>query len=252
MTASPLPRPAEPLVIVGAGPIGLAAAAQAHSRGLPTLVLEAGRGGASVRDWGHVRLFSAWSELVDPVAEKLLAGTGWDRPDPDSYPTGTDWAEQYLAPLAAALGATDRGRGPLRQRVVGVAKRGRDRLVDSGREEAPFTVHVRDACRTGPGSRPLRSSTRRAPGTGPNPLGGDGLPAIGEDTHAGRIAYDIPDFTDPQVAARYAGKHVAVAGTGASAQNTLVGLSGLADQPPGTTGLLAGAPGRHRRRVRWR
>ena len=32
----------QPLVIVGAGPIGLAAAAHAQSRGLPTVVLEAG------------------------------------------------------------------------------------------------------------------------------------------------------------------------------------------------------------------
>ena len=116
MTASPLPSPSEPLVIVGAGPIGLAAAAHAHSRGLPTLVLEAGHEAATaVRDWGHVRLFSPWRELVDPAAEKVLADTGWLRPDPDSYPTGHDWVDQYLAPLAAALAATDAGRGPVRQ-----------------------------------------------------------------------------------------------------------------------------------------
>ena len=62
-----------PVVIIGAGPIGLAGAAHAQSRGLETIVLEAGESaGAAVREWGHVRLFSPWSELADPVAAALL------------------------------------------------------------------------------------------------------------------------------------------------------------------------------------
>lgn len=223
-----------PLVIVGAGPIGLAAAAHARSRGLPTLVLEAGAGaGTSVREWGHVRLFSAWRELVDPAAEELLSPTGWTTPDPDTYPTGSDWVEQYLVPLAAALDATDEVSVRFEHRVVGVARQGRDRLVDSGREDAPFTVQVDT-----PGGRVRLAAAAvvDASGTwtGPNPLGGDGLPALGEAEHASRIFYGIPDFADPAVAARYAGKRVAVAGRGASAQNTLVGLSGLAAEVPGT------------------
>ena len=46
----------------------------------------------------------------------------------------------------------------------------------------------------------------------PNPLGGDGLPALGERAAADRIAYRVPDLTDPAVRARYAGKRIAVAG----------------------------------------
>ena len=183
MTASPLPSPAEPLVIVGAGPIGLAAAAHAHSRGLSTLVLETGsQAGASVREWGHVRLFSPWRELIDPAAESLLARTGWGRPDPDSYPTGDDWVEQYLAPLAAALDATDLVEVRFGSRVVGVAKQGRDRLVDSGRESAPFTVHVESGSSR---TRLAASAVIDASGTWtvPNPLGADGLPALGEAEH---------------------------------------------------------------------
>jgi NADPH-dependent 2,4-dienoyl-CoA reductase/sulfur reductase-like enzyme len=223
-----------PIVIVGAGPIGLAAAAQAQSRGLPALVLEAGtEAGAAVREWGHVRLFSAWRELVDPAAEALLTPTGWKRPDPDTYPTGSEWAEDYLAPLAAALDATDAVTVRYRSRVVGVARQGRDRLVDSGREGAPFTVHVQTPHGR---DRLLAAAVIDASGTwgGPNPLGGDGLPALGEDEHADRITYGIPDFGDPMVAARYAGKRVAVAGRGASAQNVLVGLAALAEENPGT------------------
>ena len=46
--------------------------------------------------------------------------------------------------------------------------------------------------------------------------------------------YGIPDLGDPAVAQRYAGKHIAVAGRGASAQNTLVALTDLARTHPGT------------------
>ena len=116
-----------PVVVVGAGPIGLAAAAQLLDRGLEPLVLEAGpAAGASVRQWHHVRLFSRWGELVDPAAEKLLARTGWRSADPDTYPTGAEWAQHYLRPLADALGQRTR----FGARVIGVARRGRDRVVD--------------------------------------------------------------------------------------------------------------------------
>ena len=47
-----------PVVVVGAGPVGLAAAAHLLERGLEPLVLEAGdQVGAAIREWGHVRLF---------------------------------------------------------------------------------------------------------------------------------------------------------------------------------------------------
>ena len=70
--------------------------------------------------------------------------------------------------------------------------------------------------------------------TQPNPLGADGYPALGERENADRITYGIPDFNDPGVAARYAGKHVAVAGKGASAQGVLIGLAQLAQQDADT------------------
>src|SRR4051794_38295299 len=93
-----------PVVVIGAGPQGLAAAAQLTERGLEPLVLEAGAGPATaVREWSHVRLFSPWPELVDPSAARLLAPTGWTAPT-SGYPTGGEWIAEYLAPLAAALG----------------------------------------------------------------------------------------------------------------------------------------------------
>ena len=62
----------------------------------------------------------------------------------------------------------------------------------------------------------------------------EGMPALGEKAHADQITYGIPDLDDAGTQQRYAGKHVVVAGTGASAQNTLVGLIELARTAPGT------------------
>jgi NADPH-dependent 2,4-dienoyl-CoA reductase/sulfur reductase-like enzyme len=224
-----------PLVIIGAGPIGLAAAANAAERGLEFVVLEAGpSAGAAVDEWAHVRLFSAWRELIDPAARRLLDATGtWTAPEEDSYPTGGQWRQAYLQPLADLLDTLPGGTLRYGTRVVGVSRAGRDLLVDSGRESDPFAVHLH-----GPvgHERLLASAVVDASGTWtqPNPLGADGYPALGEPDHADRIGYGIPDFTDPVVAARYAGKHVAVAGKGASAQGVLIGLATLAQADPAT------------------
>ncbi|PZT68870.1 flavoprotein [Streptomyces sp. SW4] len=220
-----------PVVVIGAGPVGLAAAAHLTERGIEPLVLEAGASaGAAVREWSHVRLFSPWGEVVDPVAEKLLAPTGWTRPDPATYPSGRDWAERYLQPLADVLG--DRVR--LGATVTGVSKAGRDRIVDSGREAQPFVVHAEYA--DGREERILARAVIDASGTWttPSPAGGCGLPALGEKAAADRITYRVPDLDDPAVRARYAGKRTAVIGSGASAFTALACLAGLAESGDGT------------------
>jgi len=131
-----------PVVVIGAGPQGLAAAAHLLERGIEPLVLEAGDGPASaVAEWGHVRLFSPWPELVDKAAARLLAPGGWAAPG-QGYPTGAEWVAGYLRPLAEALD----GRVRYAAMVTGVSRKGRDRLVDAGRGDQAFTVHV-----TGPG-----------------------------------------------------------------------------------------------------
>ncbi|MCO3047960.1 FAD-dependent oxidoreductase, partial [Pseudomonas aeruginosa] len=80
-----------PVVVIGAGPVGLAAAAHLLARDLNPLVIEAGnQAGASISQWGHVSMFSPWEYNVDKEAAKLLAATGWEAPRPDTYPTGRE------------------------------------------------------------------------------------------------------------------------------------------------------------------
>ena len=224
-----------PVVVIGAGPSGLAAASYATERDMDFVVLEAGGdAGAAVGQWAHVRLFSAWRELIDPAARRLLEAAGtWTAPDGDAYPTGGEWRDQYLRPLADLLAASPRGTVRYGAQVTGVSRAGRDLLVDSGRENDPFAVHFEASAGR---ERLLARAVVDASGTWtqPNPLGADGYPALGERENADRITYGIPDFNDPVVAARYAGRHVAVAGKGASAQGVLIGLAQLARRDAAT------------------
>ena len=234
-----------PVVIVGAGPQGLAAAAHLTERGMDAVVLErGGSSGTAVSEWGHVRLFSGWSELVDAAARRLLGAS--DRTVPAAgYPTGAEWVEDYMVPLAHVLG--DRVQYDVT--VTGVSRRGRDKLVDGGRGDESFTVHTRD--RDGLEGRLDARAVIDASGTWgqPNPAGADGYPAVGETASEPRISYRIPaDVSE------YAGRHVAVIGSGHSAAHAVLRLGELVRSAPGTrvtwllrrageTNVFGGGPG---------
>ncbi len=218
-----------PVVVIGAGPVGLAAAAHLLERGLEPLVLEAGRGpAAAVASWGHVRLFSPWQYDVDAAARRLLTGTGWAEPNLDALPTGSDLVENYLAPLADALGAHVRYGA----RVTDVARDGADRSRSLGRERRPYLVRYV----VGEEVRETRArAVIDASGTygTPNPLGLSGLPAIGEERAAGHLTGALPDVLGAD-RERFAGRTTLVVGMGHSAANTLLSLVELAEDEPAT------------------
>jgi len=227
MTPEPLP-----VVVIGAGPIGLAAAAHLVGRGEIPIVLEAGaQVGTAVRQWAHVRVFSPWRYNVDPTAAAMLAKAGWTAPAPEHLPTGRELVEEYLEPLAALPEIQPSLR--LGTRVLSVSRRGVDKLRTNGRETAPFVLRVLTPA--GEEQEILARAVIDASGTynSPNPLGADGTAARGEPAVRDRVFYGIPDMlgTDRP---RYAGRCVAVIGSGHSALNTLLDLAELAKAEPRT------------------
>jgi thioredoxin reductase len=239
------PLPGElPVAVIGGGPVGLAAAAHLIDRGIRPVVFEAGATvGASIREWGHVRVFSPWEFNVDPVAAQMLERAGWIAPEADGYPTGDELVERYLEPLAA-LPEIARTL-ELDSRVTGVARHGIDKLKDAGREEAPFELVVEQG---GVERRVLARAVIDASGTWtrPNPLGSGGLPAARERALGHRIAYGIPDVLGRD-RERYRGRRVLVVGSGHSAFNAILDLVALRESEPATQVLWAirgGAPGR--------
>ncbi len=216
-----------PVVVIGAGPIGMAAAVALLDRDIDVVVLEAADDvGASQRDWGHVRLFSPWRYNVDKTAARYLEAAGWTPPPAEEMPTGDDLYQRYLRPLAALPQLRERIR--LNRRVTGITRVGIDKTRTEGRGDVPFVVRT-DA------EDILARAVIDATGTWwtPNPLGAAGLPARGEAALASRIHYGIPDVLGAH-RSRYAGKTTLVVGAGHSAANSILPLVELAKTSPGT------------------
>ncbi|RKS76702.1 thioredoxin reductase [Actinomadura pelletieri DSM 43383] len=221
-----------PVVIVGAGPVGLAAAAHLAERGLDFVVLEAGNAvGAAISEWGHVRLFSPWRYDIDAAARRLLEPTGWTPPDPDALPTGGELVRDYLTPLARVPELA--GRIRTRTRVVAIARQGMDVTRTVGRDERPLLVRTVD--QDGAVTDLTARAVIDASGTWGhgNPLGHSGLPAPGEAEAAARMTGPLPDVLGGD-RTRFAGRHTLVVGMGHSAANTLLALAELARTTPDT------------------
>lgn len=219
-----------PVIVIGTGPVGLAAAAHLLARGIGVKLLEAGPDvGSHVRDWGHIRLFSPWSYNIDAASRALLLKTGWQAPRRSQHPTGAELHTQYLKPLAetpeiASVVEYD-------ARVIAVSRLGFDKMKSSGRDLAPFTILVRKP--DGAERIELARAVIDCSGTWSqhNPIGTNGLPVPGEIAARDRIAYGTPDvLTDT----RYANQRILVTGAGHSAANVLLDLVALRQRAPQT------------------
>jgi glycine/D-amino acid oxidase-like deaminating enzyme len=232
MIISPRTTDALPVAIIGAGPIGLAAAAHLAVRGLPFVVFERGPTPATaMAEWGHVTFFSPWRYVVDDAARRLLEDVGWSMPDPDRDPTGRELIDRYLVPLAAHPAIAPSLRCDAR--VLSVTRRGMDRVPSRGRDERPFEIVTVGS--DGSEERHLARAVIDASGTwsSPNPAGASGVFALGEREAAARISYGIPDVLGTKKE-RFAGRRVMVIGSGHSAMDSILSLARLRSEQPTT------------------
>jgi thioredoxin reductase len=220
-----------PVAIIGAGPVGLAAAAHLTVRNQPFVLFEAGSTVASnILSWKHIRVFSPWKYNIDKAARQLLEATDWVSPDDEALPTGEELFSLYFKPLAALASITPHIH--LNSKVISVGRKNIDKMKTAGRDKLPFVVQV--ATENGFHQFEAKAVIDTS-GTwnSTNPIGSGGVHAIGEVEHASRIFYGIPDILSVHEN-RYKNKSVLVVGSGHSSINAVLELDKLKQKYPAT------------------
>ncbi|MFD0695367.1 NAD(P)-binding domain-containing protein [Paenibacillus sp. GCM10027628] len=216
-----------PVAIIGAGPVGLAAAAHLVSRGEPFILFDAGNHvGANILTWSHVRLFSPWEYNIDKAARQLLTSHGWIAPNNSDIPTGLELVEKYFKPLAEL--PEIKPFIQLNASVIAVSRKGLNKVKTNGRNDLPFVLHVEKN-----GDRILFEAKAVIDASGtwtnPNPVISEGVWTPEEQSLSKQVFYGIPEILGKHKD-RFSGKKVLVVGSGHSAINTLLELGGLKDQ----------------------
>ncbi|MWV42631.1 SidA/IucD/PvdA family monooxygenase [Paenibacillus sp. HJL G12] len=220
-----------PVAIIGAGPVGLAAAAELAIRKQSFIVFESGsRVGHNIREWGHVRLFSPWQYNMDKAAQSLLHEQGWVSPSPDELPLGKDIVDKYLEPLAAHPSMNPNIM--YNSKILAVSRKDTDKMKSANREKQPFVLYVETEGKT---TRYEARAVIDASGTWghSNPLVASGIWTEEERSVEEQIYYGIPELNSEHQT-RYKGKRIAVVGSGHSALNTLLDLVQLKEADPST------------------
>lgn len=220
-----------PVAIIGAGPVGLATAAQLRVRNQSFILFEAGDFVASnIVTWEHVRLFSPWRYNIDKAARQLLNETDWQSPSDDELPTGKELVDHYLKPLSEL--ATIKPHIVLNAKVISVGRKNMDKTKSHGRDVVPFVVQVQR--KSGIEQHEVKAVID-ASGTwsAPNPIGSGGTYAVGEMEQRDKIFYGIPDILE-RLSSRYGNKNVLVVGGGHSAIQVILELAKLKGKFPNT------------------
>ncbi|WP_342512441.1 NAD(P)-binding domain-containing protein [Sporosarcina sp. FSL K6-1522] len=219
-----------PVAIIGAGPVGLAAAAHLTIQKVPFIVFESGENvGNNILQWQHVQLFSPWQYDIDKAARQLLEETDWESPQDDILPTGKELVDQYLVPLSTVPALQKAIR--YNSKVISISRKQNDKMKSLHREKQPFEIYIeRNHAIEIVEARAIIDAT----GTWgkPNPATSNGVWLNSEKQCANHIEYGIPDIT--KRVKRYADKTVAVIGSGHSAINTLLELADLQKEFPET------------------
>jgi thioredoxin reductase len=224
-------KQSRPVAVIGAGPVGLAAAAHLHIRGIPFILFEAGSTvAANILSWKHIRVFSPWRYNIDKAARQLLTASGWTRPDDEGLPTGAELFNEYFKPFYEL--PFIKNNTLLNTKVLSVGRKNLDKMKTSGRENLPYVLQVLhdDEVR-------LFEAKAVIDATGtwnsPNPIGSGGSYAVGEIENRDHIFYGIPDILGDH-ADRYKHKSVLVVGSGHSSINAILELDKLKEKYPDT------------------
>ncbi len=199
------------VLVIGAGPMGIAAAIGAADRGHDVTVLERGEVGASLRTWGPARFFSPLHMNVSARMRELLGGI-----DDEALLTGDEYVERVLLPLLDSEPL--RGRVRTNRAVIAIGRRGLTRGDYAGhplRAERPFRVVCAND-ETYEADVVLDASGGL---TVPRSIGIGGLPALGEAQLARKPIRTLGELALELDALR--GKRVLVLGDGHSAANAI-------------------------------
>lgn len=226
-------RVAPPRVaVLGAGPVGLEAAAYVVAAGLPVTVYDAGPVAATVERWGFVKLFSQFGMNASPLGKQLILRevSNHSFPADADLLTGREYREAYLVPLARSAALAP--HVVPETRVLAVGRGGWRKSDPSTRRLPPFRLLLRDAR----GER-FEAADIVFDCTGtlsrPNWVGDGGIPAAGELAARPHVVSGVDDILGSRKGF-YAGKTVLVVGSGYSAATVVTDLTALAEEQQAT------------------
>ena len=229
------------IAVIGAGPIGLEAALYASRLGYEVEVFEQGEVGANIFDWGHVRLFTAFSMNhsslgISRIKEDL---PNWHEPSPGAYLTGREFVDSYLMPMSQL--------SELKKKIntgMKVVSIGRENILKGGligdpaRTSYPFRILTENTH----GEEQIHTADIVIDSTGVynnyNWLGEGGIPALGELKSKSFIDYQMPDVYGKD-RSKFAGKKSLVMGAGYSAATVVCDFQNLIREEPATSLIWA-------------